>query len=179
MSAIDPDRQVAAARNMNDLPPIADPTDEQIERARNALMREAVRPLAANPDLRSHLIAMRQRFEQTIDTISVDEVLTSEFSQEAHDKAEQLVRSFESYIAEHKNEITALQFLYERPYSQRLRFQDIKALAEGIAAPPRSWTPERLWQAYEKLDKSEGAWISGNHADGHRVPCSVCDPRGR
>jgi len=41
--------------------------------------------------------------------------------------------------------------LYAKPYGQRLRFEDIRALADAIQAPPRQWTPERLWQAYETL----------------------------
>jgi type I restriction enzyme R subunit len=45
--------------------------------------------------------------------------------------------------------------LYSRPYAQRLRFADIRALAEAINAPPRTWTPEALWRAYETLDKSK------------------------
>ena len=45
--------------------------------------------------------------------------------------------------------------LYSRPYAHRLRFKDIKALAETISAPPRNWTPEILWRAYETLDKSK------------------------
>jgi type I restriction enzyme, R subunit len=36
-----------------------------------------------------------------------------------------------------------------------LRFKDIKALAESISAPPRNWTPNTLWRAYETLDKSK------------------------
>ena len=53
----------------------------------------------------------------------------------------------------------ALQFFYAQPYSKRLRYQGIKALAEAIKAPPRSWTPEKLWRAYEILgkDKVRGA----------------------
>ena len=30
---------------------------------------------------------------------------------------------------------------------------DLKALADEIKAPPRAWTPEKLWRAYETLDK--------------------------
>ena len=48
-----------------------------------------------------------------------------------------------------------LQFFYAQPYSKRLRYQDIKALAEAIKAPPRSWTPEKLWRAYEILGKDK------------------------
>ena len=63
--------------------------------------------------------------------------------------------SFAAYIEEHKDEITALQVLYSRPYSQRLRLKDIRALADAIYAPPRNWTPESLWRAHETLDKSK------------------------
>ena len=43
--------------------------------------------------------------------------------------------------------------LYQRPYSQRLSLDEIKALADALQNPPRSWTPARLWNAYEQLDR--------------------------
>jgi len=51
-----------------------------------------------------------------------------------------------------------LQVLYSQPHG-KLRFKDIRALADVIQAPPRMWTPELLWNAYEKLerDKVRGA----------------------
>lgn len=61
------------------------------------------------------------------------------------------MQNFEQYIEDHKDEITALEILYKRPYGRRLRYEDIKVLADAIQAPPRRWTPERLWQAYETL----------------------------
>jgi type I restriction enzyme R subunit len=69
------------------------------------------------------------------------------------------VADFERFIAENRDEIEALQFFYAQPYSRRLSFRDIKALAEAIKAPPRAWTPEKLWRAYETLrrDKVRGA----------------------
>jgi len=63
--------------------------------------------------------------------------------------------SFESYLAEHKGEIEALQFFYSVPHKKRLRFRDIQALANAISLPPRSWTPEKLWRAYETLERSK------------------------
>src|SRR5690606_39269239 len=59
------------------------------------------------------------------------------------------------FLKEHKDEITALQVMYARPWAQRLKYKDIKALAQAIEAPPRAWTPERLWRAYETLDRSK------------------------
>ena len=64
------------------------------------------------------------------------------------------VKSFREYIEANQDEITALQVLYARPYAQRLRHADITALADALKSPPRSWTTERLWEAYRRLDKS-------------------------
>jgi type I restriction enzyme R subunit len=36
-----------------------------------------------------------------------------------------------------------------------LTFAEVKELAEAIELPPRRWTPERLWDAYETLEKSK------------------------
>jgi len=71
------------------------------------------------------------------------------------------VADFERFIEEHKDEIDALQFFYAQPYSQRLSFGDIKELAAAIKAPPRAWTPERLWRAYEMLDRDKVRGASG------------------
>ncbi len=155
LDATDPDRQEEAARVAFDLPPDAAPTGAQVASVRARLLGEAARPLAANPELRDAIVATRQAFEQTIDTTSRDEVTESGYSAKARDKAEELTRSFETYIEEHKDEITALQVLYSRPYSQRLTYRDIKTLADAIAAPPRAWTTEKLWRAYETLDRAK------------------------
>jgi type I restriction enzyme R subunit len=43
--------------------------------------------------------------------------------------------------------------LYSRPYRDRLHYDDIKQLAEAIRLPPRQWTTETLWSAYQALDR--------------------------
>jgi type I restriction enzyme R subunit len=153
--ALDPDHQADAARASAGLPPDAAPTLEQIEHAADELLRAAAQPLAANPALRDQIILVKQRFEQTLDTISKDVVLEAAFSEAAKERAKTLVTSFEQFISDHKDEITALQVLYSRPYAQRLTFADIKALADELKAPPRSWLPEHLWRAYETLDQAK------------------------
>jgi type I restriction enzyme, R subunit len=152
IASLDPDRQIEAARTEAEG---VEPTPEQVTRAAQRLMKEAVAPFVSNPTLRDQLTALEQRLEQTIDTVSKDVVLEAAFSEAAREKAQGVVASFEQFIQEHKDEITALQVLYSKPYAQRLRFADIKALAEAIQAPPRSWTPEVLWRAYETLDQSK------------------------
>jgi len=115
------------------------------------LMEEACRPLAANPKLRQLILDLKKSKEQTIDNVSQDEVLEAAYSAEAKEKAKGLVAGFEEFIAANRDEITALEILYSRPYGRRLRYEDIRALADAIEAPPRTWTTERLWQAYETL----------------------------
>jgi type I restriction enzyme R subunit len=93
--------------------------------------------------------------------VSRDEVTEAGYSASAKEKARALVKSFEGFVEENRDEITALEVLYSQPYAKRLRYSDIKALAEKIQAPPRSWTPETLWRAYETLDRDRVRDVSG------------------
>jgi type I restriction enzyme R subunit len=155
VEALDPDRHVEVARVSNRLLSGEEPTAAQIAKAAEETIRAAVAPLASNPTLRNELSYLKGSTEQTIDTVSTDAVLGAGFDASATEKARGLVQSFEKYIEENKDSITALQVLYSQPYSRRLSFKDIKALAETIKAPPRTWTPEALWRAYETLDRSK------------------------
>jgi type I restriction enzyme R subunit len=114
-------------------------------------IEEACKPLMENVPLRQLLVDLKRSKEQTIDAVSQDEVLEAGYSAAATERAKSLVTDFETYLTQHKDEIAALQVLYRRPYGKRLRYEDIYALANMIQAPPRQWTPERLWQAYETL----------------------------
>jgi type I restriction enzyme R subunit len=151
VDALDPDNQIEAAKKATG---VEEPPPEAIEKAAVALLTEAAKPLATNPVLRNKLIELKKSYEQTIDTITKDEVLEAGFSAAAKEKARSVVESFEKFIQEHKDEITALQILYSRPYSQRLTLKGIKNLAAAIEKPPRGWTPQVLWRAYETLEKS-------------------------
>jgi len=158
VDALDPDVQIEAARQLAvaaGLAPPAEPPPEIIAKAGAILLEAAAKPIAANPALRNKLIEIKKSYEQTIDTVSKDLVLEAGYSAAAQEKARSIVESFETFIRENKDEITALQVLYSLPYKQRLTFKQIKELADAIQRPPRAWTPELLWQAYEKLDRSK------------------------
>ena len=144
----DPDAALEAARESTGLD---EPPPEAIAEAEKQLRDGAASPFASNPELRQRLETIHQSHEQTIDTVSKDVVLEAGF---AEDAAQAEIQSFRQFIDENRDEITALQVLYERPYRQRLRLDDIRALADAMEAPPRSWTTERLWQAYQRLDES-------------------------
>jgi len=146
--------QSALARLEAGLSAGIEPGPGQVRDAAEKLLRRAAAPLAANPTLRALLVEIRRRTEQTIDTVSADVLIEAGKSEEARQKQRELVQSFEAFLSEHRNEITALQVLYNRPYSQRLRPVQIKELADALQAPPLSLSSERIWQAYADLDRS-------------------------
>ena len=146
--ATDPDAALEIARQATGL---EEPSPEAIAEAEKQLRDVAVVPFASNPELRQRLEEVHRSYEQTIDTVSKDVVLEAGFTEA---QADDQVQSFRQFIEANRDEITALQVLYERPYRQRLRYDDIKALADAMQAPPRSWTTDRLWQAYQRLDQS-------------------------
>ncbi len=160
VDGLDPDRQIAEARSSFDVPAGEDPTDQQVKQAAVTLLRRAVEPIATRPALRQLLQDIKRQMEQIIDDISVDELTEAGASEEAKRKAKSLVASFERFIADNKDDIDALQCFYAQPYARRLHFGDLKALAHAIEAPPRAWTPERLWRAYETLDRDRVRGVS-------------------
>ena len=129
------------------------PQAHELEALRAKIVQEALKPLH-DPKLRNLLVEVKKKNEITIDHVSQDEVIEAGFSAAATERARGIVRSFEQFIEEYKDEITALQVLYSRPYKARLSFEDIKELADRIQAPPRLWTESQLWQAYASLEKT-------------------------
>ncbi|MBI4996863.1 MAG: DEAD/DEAH box helicase family protein [Rhodocyclales bacterium] len=117
-------------------------------------VRQAVKPLA-DPVLRNLLLDLRRKADQIIDIVTQDQLIEAGFSAAATERAKSLVQTFEAFIAEHKDEITALQILYNRPVKAPLRFEDIRALADTLHAPPHLLDESVLWQAYAALDKSK------------------------
>ena len=113
LDAVDPDQHLALAQ--------AESGEERTHggsrwpRPRRRLVAQAVAPFD-NPQLRQTLIAIHERAEQIIDTVSVDRVLGAGFSDE---QASQMVTEFRQFIEENRDEITALQIIYSQPYARQ------------------------------------------------------------
>jgi len=179
VDALDPDLQHARARSTHGLTGDQEPTQMQLKQAAQALAKEAAEPLATRPGLRQLLQDIKRELEQVIDEVSRDALLFAGASAEAQDKAKALVASFEQFIADNKDEIDALQFFFTVPHRDRLRYDDIKALAATIKAPPRSWTPEVLSRAYELLEKDKVRRVGQSAAHRYRVPRAFRAPPGQ
>lgn len=68
-------------------------------------------------------------------------------------KARQTITSFRTFIDENRDELTALQILYNQPMGrQRLTYAAIRELVERLTDPPLYLTTATVWQAYKRLD---------------------------
>ena len=71
-------------------------------------------------------------------------------------EAHTVIDTFKKFIDENKDELTALQMIYGKPYNRRhVTYEEIKQLAEAIEKPPYFLTQENIWFAYEQLEKSK------------------------
>lgn len=151
LDALDPDKKTEKAKALFQTD---SPTDEHTKQASAELVSSACSPFD-DPNFRNLLLEIKKKNEQIIDRVSRDTVFLAEFDEQAKEKAHSLVESFKKFIEEKKNELTALQIIYSKPYGKRLlTYSQIKELAEAIEKPPYSLTPEVLWKAYEQLEKS-------------------------
>lgn len=157
VEAVNPDRQEERATQQFGT---SKPTEQQIQQVATKLIQAAAKPFQ-DPKFRELLVEIKKKNELTIDHVSQDQVIEAGFSADALARARTIVQSFEQFIAQHKDEITALQVLYSKPYKQRLKFEDIKDLATAIEKPPYLWNESHLWQAYAALEKSKVKGASG------------------
>lgn len=151
VDAMDKDVQIAKAKELYG----EDPSEKQVEKVREDLVNTACAPLD-DPDFRKALVEIKKQTEIIIDIVSIDETLEAGFSTEAKEKAEKIVKRFSEFIEENKDEITALQVYFSKPYSQRhITYDSVKELAEKIQKPPYLLNQENLWNAYRILEESK------------------------
>jgi type I restriction enzyme R subunit len=152
LDAVDPDKHLEKAKEIFNTD---SPTAEQLEKASEELVKVACSPFD-DPRLRNTLVDVKKRSEQIIDTVSKDVLVFAGADEQAKVKARLYVEAFRKFIEENKDELTALQIIYSKPYASRqLTYDVIKQLAEAIRKPPYNLTPELVWMAYEQLEKSK------------------------
>ncbi len=152
VDATDPDRHLvrAAALAGDD-----QPTDGHIAQARREMLKEAVKPIAANPEFRRLWQDLKRSYEQTIDEVSRDTVIEAGPVVGDPAWAKTYTEGFRAFLEEHRDEIDALRFFYSVPWKDRPSFAVIRELAAAIKHTPQAWTPEGLWKAYQALDQSK------------------------
>src|SRR5205807_9049299 len=131
------------------------PAPEQITQAAKELTKEACAPFD-EPKLRNTILEVKKRNEQTIDTVSKDELIDAGFDELSKERARKTVESFRKFIEDNRDELTALQIIYSQPHRKRqLTYEAIEQLSKAIERPPVNLSTEKLWEAYEQLEKSK------------------------
>ncbi|SFC84493.1 type I restriction enzyme, R subunit [Parapedobacter composti] len=109
-------------------------------------------------DLREYIDNVRRAHEQTIDITNPDTLLNKGWATDSKEKAENLVADFKTWIAQHQDEITALQIFYTQPYRRReLNYKMIQEVLEKLKLERPLLAPMQVWRAYEQLEKATGS----------------------
>ncbi|MCU7839119.1 MAG: DUF559 domain-containing protein [Candidatus Thiodiazotropha sp. (ex Troendleina suluensis)] len=126
-------------------------SDKEMQNAFKPKADKLVKPFH-NPDLRELIEALRKDTDQLIDD-SPDTIIGAGYDEE---KAEVLIQNWQHFIQDHKNELDAIQLIYQQPYQKRhLSYEQIEKLAEEIQQPPYNLAPIEVWKAYEQLEKNK------------------------
>ncbi|MCW3002638.1 MAG: type site-specific deoxyribonuclease [Conexibacter sp.] len=140
----------AAEESGVEVPPVE--LEEALAQARARLVQDAVAPLLGS-DAREAVLGIQTLLEQVIDLQSQDSVTFAGFVD--GDRARELVKNWEQFIAEHHDEYVAIAAYYQQPAGQRLSLKNIRELAQAISLPPHNLTPEQLWAAYQALESTK------------------------
>lgn len=118
-------------------------------------LKEKAAEVFHSSDLREYIENVRRAHEQTIDITNPDTLLNKGWATDSKEKAEILVADFKAWIAQHQDEITALQIFYSQPYRRReLNYKMIQEVLEKLKLERPNLAPFQIWKAYEQLEKA-------------------------
>jgi len=121
-------------------------------------LKEKAADVFHSSDLREYIENVRRSHEQTIDITNPDTLLNKGWATDSKEKAETLVADFKVWIAQHQDEITALQIFYTQPYRRReLNYKMIQEVLDKLKLEKPNLAPFQIWKAYEQLEKATGS----------------------
>lgn len=123
-----------------------EPTEEQLQAAKTALINEAVAPFH-NPDNRDFIENVRRSHDQIIDNVNLDSVTFAGYDTQREENADQVIATFREFIEENKDEIIALRIIYDQAYKDRpMMIDGLKVMYQKLKG--KGVTIERLWDCY-------------------------------
>ena len=148
LDAIDPDKQQQAIAAQHG----PAPTPQQEKAVIDALLDAACTPFD-NPAVRNLIRDLKQKSDIVIDEITTDELIDADFDRQ---RAQETITSFRTFIEDNRDELTALQILYNQPQGQqRLTYAAIRELVQRLTDPPLYLTTANVWQAYKRIDAAK------------------------
>ena len=114
--------------------------------AQKELISIAIEPFN-KPEVRNYIENVRRSHEQIIDNVNVDSVVFAGFDKDQEANADRIIKTFQEFIEENKDEILALRIIYDQKYKNRpMAIEKMKALYEKLKA--KGITVDRLWDCY-------------------------------
>ena len=148
LDAVDPDRQQQAIESEHG----STATPEQESKVIGGLLDSACAPFD-NPETRELIKSIKHKNDLVIDEVTVDKVREAQFDK---GQAEERIQSFKQFIEENRDELTALQILYNQPAGRRrLTYAAIRELTQAMTDKPYYLTTADVWQAYKRLDAAK------------------------
>ena len=152
LEGIDPDKKIEKAKEQFKT---KEPTPEQVKNVGKEMIKNACK-VFDSVTLRKTILDIKSKNEQFIDEHSIDVLIGADYTDKDREIDKITVKNWTEFIQKNKDQITALEIIYSKPYRMReITFSDIKNLASAIEKPPYRLTPERVWNAYVRLDKSK------------------------
>lgn len=131
--------------------------DEAFNKLHDELKEKAAEVFHSS-DLREYIENVRRAHEQTIDITNPDALLNKGWASDSKEKAENIVADFKAWIAQHQDEILALQIFYAQPYRRReLNYKMIQEVLEKLKLEKPNLAPFSVWKAFEQLEKTTGS----------------------
>jgi type I restriction enzyme R subunit len=156
LNAYNPDKIEEKAQEQFNLESEEAPSGDQLKKARESLILQAA--VTFNGELNTYIENVRRIHEQVIDNINPDTLEFSGWDKDGQFDAEQIINDFKTYIEARKDEIIALQILYNQPFRRKeITYGMIKGILEKIKEDKPALAPYRVWQAYERMEKVDGS----------------------
>jgi len=167
LNAFDEDVIEAVVRQKFGVSETTELTNEQLETVSEQIATVASAPFN-NPKLRDYIEDVRKIHDQIIDNDNIDEVIFDGWDHEHAEKAVETIKTFARFIEENKDNIEALQIIYNQSYRNRpLTLQMVEDLYEVLCKAPYHLTTDKLWNAYSvnQSDKVRNKSITNKLAD--------------
>lgn len=130
-----------------------EPTKSEIKEYQTEFVKEISKPFC-DPKFREVILQARSSHDQIIDTVNIDEVISSGWSSEQITKAEKVIETFKQFIQNNKDEIDALSIIYNKQYRERpLTFAMLEELYAKLKYNGISY--EQVWNAYGLTENSK------------------------
>lgn len=159
LNAHDPDTHLEIIHKVNEemKGQVPDAIEKEITKQTEKMIADAVN-VFHNPELRNYIMDVRKKYDQIIDSINIDEIVSMGWVKDQTENAQQSIADFSQWITDHKDEITALQLFYGQSYKRRdLTYKMIKDLYEKLKTDAPTLAPMALWKSYEQVEKVNGS----------------------